>query len=175
MLFAWLHPYLFGTLYHRFTRDMVEERDAIVVRALLYTAFLIPVVFVSIVADFAKVRAVVEDRRSMLAAAATALRFVRRRFLRVGALYLLNIVAALIILRLWLQVAPSATAPVWAALLIGQVYLLARIWAKLAFMSSEVAFFQGELAHARYTAAPAPRWPDSPAVEAINNLPERRR
>lgn len=175
MLFAWLHPYLFGTLYNRLTRDMTEERDAIVLRALLYAAFLLPVALVSLAADFAKVRAVVEDRRSMLSALATAIRFVRRRFLRAFALYALNIIAAVVVLRLWLQAAPAADAPIWAAFLIGQLYLLARIWAKLAFMASEIAFFQGELAHAHYTAAPAPRWPDSPAVEAINNLNDGRR
>jgi hypothetical protein len=37
-------------------------------------------------------------------------------------------------------------------------------------MASEVVFFQGELGHARFTAAPEPIWPDSPAVEAIRNL-----
>jgi uncharacterized integral membrane protein len=174
-LFAWLHPYLFATLYSRFTRDMTEERDAIVLRAALYAAFLVPVALVSVIADFAKVRAVVEDRRSMVSALLTAVRFVRRRFLRVAGLYLLNIVAALIVLRLWLQVAPAAGAPVWIAFLIGQLYLLVRIWAKLAFMASEVAFFQGELAHARYTAAPLPQWPASAAAEAINNLSVERR
>ena len=170
LLFAWLHPYLFGTVYDRLTRDMTEERDVIVLRAGLYAAFLIPVVLVNLVSDFAKVRAVVEDRRSVLSAITTAVRFIRRRFLRVLGLYLLNIVAALVVLRLWLQVAPPADASVWIAFLIGQLYLLARIWAKLAFMASEVAFFQGELAHAGYTAAPVSRWPDSPSVEAIKNL-----
>jgi hypothetical protein len=169
-IFAWLHPYLFGTLYNRLTRDMTEERDVLVLRAVLYAVFLLPVMLVSVVADFAKVRAVVEDRRSMLSALATAIRFVRRRSARVIGLYLLNVVAALIVLRLWLQAAPSADAPVWLAFLIGQLYVLVRIWAKLSFMAAEVAFFQGELAHAGYTAAPAPRWPDSPSVEAINNL-----
>jgi hypothetical protein len=169
-LFAWLHPYLFGALYDRFTRDMTEERDAIVLRAALYAAFLTPVVLVSVVADFARVRAVVEDRRSMLSALTAAVRFIRRRFFRVAGLYLLNIVTAMVVLRLWLQVAPAAGAPVWIAFLIGQIYLLVRIWARLAFLASEVAFFQGELAHAGYTAAPLPRWPESAAAEAIRNL-----
>jgi hypothetical protein len=82
----------------------------------------------------------------------------------------LNVVALLVILRLWLQVAPSAGTAPWLALLIGQVYLLMRVWAKLAFMASETVYFQGELAHAGYTAAPDPVWPDSPAAEAIGTL-----
>jgi hypothetical protein len=172
-LFRWLHPYLFGTIYNRFTRDMTEERDAIVLRTVLYLIFLIALMLVSLVADFAKVRAVVEDRRSMLGALGAAMRFVRRRFLRVAALYFLNVLVFLVILRLWLQMAPDATAAPWVALLAGELYLLVRVWAKLAFMASEVVFFQGELAHAQYTASAEPVWPDSPAAEALDNFMTR--
>ena len=38
---------------------------------------------------------------------------------------------------------------------------------KLQFMASQTALFQRSLAHAGYTAAPEPRWPDSPAAETI--------
>jgi hypothetical protein len=172
-LFHWLHPYLFGRLYNQWTRDLTVERDAIVLRSALYAVFLVALAAVSLVADFAKVRAVVEDRRSMIGAIGAAVRFIRRRFFRTVGLYLLNAVAFLVILRLWLQVAPPASAAPWTALLIAQVYLLVRVWAKLAFAASEIAFFQGELAHAHYTAMPEPLWPDSPAAEAIDNLVRR--
>ena len=169
-LFRWLHPFLFGKVYHHFTRDMTQERDGIILRTALYVVFAGAIACVSVVADFAKVRAVVEDRRSMVGALGAAMRFVRRRPLRVAGLYLLNAIAFLVVLRLWLQVAPSAAAPTWLALLVTEIYLLARVWAKLAFMASEAVFFQGELAHAQYTAAPPIRWPESPAAEAIRNL-----
>ena len=172
-LLRWLHPYLFGTLYDRWTRDMTVETNAIVLRAALYLAFLALLALVNVTADYAKVRAVVEDRRSMLSALASSLRFIGRRFFRVGALYLLNIIALLLIVRVWLAFAPAATAAPWLAFLIAQIYLLFRVWAKLAFMASETVFFQGELAHAQYTAAAEPLWPDSPAAEAIENLTRR--
>jgi hypothetical protein len=79
----------------------------------------------------------------------------------------LNITAAIVVLRLWRQVAPGVGQPLWLSVLAGQAYILARIWARLAFMASEVVFFQGELAHASFAAGPEPIWPDSPAVEAI--------
>jgi hypothetical protein len=169
-LFRWLHPFLFGTVYHHFTRDMTQERDGIMLRTGLYVLFALAIAFVNAAADFAKVRSVVEDRRSMIGALGASLRFMRRRPFRVTGLYLLNAIAFLAILRLWLQVAPAAGAPAWLALLVTEVYLLARVWAKLAFMASEVVFFQGELAHAQYIAAPPARWPESPAAEAIRNL-----
>jgi hypothetical protein len=169
-LFVWLHPLLFGTLYSRWIRDATAEHQVLMIRGGLYLTFLAALMLVSLVADFAKVRAVVEDRRSMVGAVAAAMRFVRHRPWRVGGLYLLNILAVVVILRLWMQTAPGAAAPTWAVFLAAQVYVLARLWAKLAFMASEVAFFQGELAHATFTSAPEPIWPESPAVEAIRNL-----
>ena len=144
------------------------------IRGGLYLVFVAALALVNLIADFAKVRAVVEDRRSMLGALGASVRFVRRRPLRVLALYVLNVLALLVILRLWLQVAPGAAAPAWWALFAAQLYLLFRVWARLSFMASEIVFFQGELAHADYAAAPEPLWPDSPAVEAIVNLAGQR-
>ena len=170
LIFAVLHPYLLGRVYGRWIRDVTVEREAIVVRALLYAVVLLALAAVNLVADFAKVRAVVEDRRSMLGAILASLRFIRRCHIRVAGLYLLNVLGLLIVMRLWMSLAPSAAAPSWSALFIAQVYLLVRIWTKLAFMASEVVFFQGELAHATYTAAAPLVWPESAAAEAIDNL-----
>ncbi|MEO8070807.1 MAG: hypothetical protein ABI652_05360 [Acidobacteriota bacterium] len=169
-LFRWLHPLLFTSLYDRLTRDLTVEHYALAIRALLYFVFMAALALVNVIADIAKVRIVVEDRRSALSALGAALRFIRRRAGRVIALYLVNVIALLIVGRLWMQVTPSAATPDWLAFLAAQAYLLARIWARLAFMASEVVFFQGELAHAQYTARPLVRWPDSPSVEGIRNL-----
>ena len=56
-----------------------------------------------------------------------------------------------------------------SSLALGEVYILGRHYLKLLFYASETAFFQGALAHAAYTAAPAVVWPDSPAAETIAN------
>ena len=57
----------------------------------------------------------------------------------------------------------------WLTLGLGELYILGRHYLKLLFYASETAFFQGALAHAAYTAAPIPVWPDSPAAEMIGN------
>ena len=80
--------------------------------------------------------------------------------------YLINVIVFLVIVRLWYSLSPAAWTPVWIAFLSAQIYLLLRVWARLSFIASEIVFFQGELAHAGYTAAPPARWPDSAAVEA---------
>jgi len=169
-LFAWLHPLLFGTLWDRWTRDMSSEMNALGLRIALYVTFALALALVNIIADYAKVRTVVEDRRSMVGAVGAAMRFLRRRPFRAFGLYLLSAVASLVVMRLWYAAAPPAWYSIGLTFLITQLYLLARVWAKLAWLAGEVVFFQGELAHATYTAAPLPMWPESPAAEAIENL-----
>lgn len=169
-VFRWIQPWLLGTLFDWSTRDLTNEHQGLVLRGWLYGALVVVLAFVNLVADIAKVRAVLEDRHSAIASLLAGFRFVRRRFWRCGGLYLINVVGLLVLARLWLQIAPTASDPDWRALLAGQVYLVARIWARLAFMASEVVFFQAELAHAHYAAAPEPIWPDAPPADGVRNL-----
>ena len=97
----------------------------------------------------------------------------RRRPLQLAGLYLLNVVALVVIVLLWSVVAPGASAPVALGFLVTELYLLLRVWTRLALAGAEVAFFQGALAHSGYAAAPLPVWPDSPTVEGLRNLTER--
>jgi hypothetical protein len=119
--------------------------------------------------DFAKVRAVVEDRLSMLGALAASARFIRRRPARVAGLVVLNGLAMYVVLRFQYQLVWAPT-PEWLLPVLTALLVLLGVAARLACMASAVVFFQGELAHAGYTAAPLPMWPDSAAVEAMDNL-----
>ena len=125
---------------------------------------------VNLLFDYAKVRAVVEDRRSMIGALVAAFRFIRQRAADAIGLYLLDGLVFVALLAVYRLIAPGAGGQgfsLWAGLLLTQLYLLARIWVKLVFYASEVSFFQGSLAHAGYAAAPLPTWPHSPSAEAI--------
>jgi hypothetical protein len=120
---------------------------------------------VNVVFDYAKVRAVVEDRRSMIGAVAASVRFVRRNFAAVAGLYALNGLLFAAVLVAYALLAPGADSPVWLPLVAGQLYVLARVWVRLVFAASETSLFQGRLAHAGYVAgSPVPR-PEPPAVE----------
>jgi hypothetical protein len=166
VLFAWLHPLLFGRAWQSLTLDYTSESKAFALRAGLYVVFAAVLCLCNLLSDYAKVRIVVEDRRSVLAAIAAAVAFVRRRPGVVG-LYLLDGCCYLLVIAVYALVAPGVRMPAWWTLLVGQAYVLARLWVKLLFYASETAFFQGALAHAGYTAAPPPSWPDSPAADAI--------
>ena len=170
LLFGYLHPWLFDRMYPRLTREVNLEPTAFFIRAGLYLAFGLALGACNLVFDYAKVRAVVEDRRSALGALTSGLRFVRRNAGAAVTLYLLDMGLFVITLAAYAAVAPGAGGvgwTMWVGFAIAQLYILARLCVKLVFWASETALFQGRLAHAGYVAAAKPVWPDSPAAEAI--------
>jgi hypothetical protein len=133
-------------------------------------SLLVALGLISLVEDFARVRIVVEDRRSALGAAVASLRFIRRRPLRAVTLYLLSAVLTAAVLIGWSSVLSADLMEDEWRWAIGLAVVLTRSIVSLTFVASEIAFFQGELAHAEYTAAPPLVWPESPAAEAVANL-----
>ena len=165
-----VHEWLFAKWYVNATRDLPVERTVFLWRLLMYGIFGGLLAIVTTVFDYAKVRAVVEDRRSMVGALAAALRFIWRHPGRVTALYAANAAVFLVVIALWALVAPGAGGAgvsMWAGLLASQCYVLARLIVKLQFMASETALFQFSLAHAGYIASPAVARLEPPIVEAI--------
>lgn len=171
LLFAFVHGWLLDDLYGALTRNLTVERTAFFVRVACYAAFAALLIAVNLVFDYARVRIVVEDRRSAIGALLGSLRFLRRHR-RAVYLYLLNTLLFVLLAGLYALAvpgAPGAGAWMWLTLIVGQLYIIGRHYLKLLFYASEVAFFQSAAAHAGYTAAPAVVWPDSPAVEAVLN------
>ena len=170
LLFGYVHPSLFDRLYPRMTRDVTAERTAFLVRIVLYVVFGLLVAACNVVFDYAKVRAVVEDRRSALGAIHAGLSFVGRNWIAAATLYLADFALFVLMVAIYAVVAPGASGAggtMWMGFAIGQAYVLGRLWVKLVFWASETALFQGRLAHAGYIAAPAPTWSESPSAEAI--------
>jgi hypothetical protein len=170
LLFRFVHGWLFASLYPRLTRDLSVEREAFFIRLGLYLLFAALLALVNIVIDYAKVRAVVEDRRSMIGAIAAGARFVFRHPRATIGLYLLNTLVFAAVLLLYRLVAPGAGwrgAGVWVAFAVAQGYILARVWTKLVFAASQIALFQSRLAHAGYAAFPEHGAPEPPIVEAL--------
>jgi hypothetical protein len=170
VLFALVHPWIFDDVYPWSTRDMTAERQAFAVRMICYLAFGTLLVVSNLVLDYARIRIVVEDRRSAVGAVIAGARFVRRHPAAVR-LYLLNSMCFVVLALVYALVAPGAPAgqAIWIALALGQLYIVLRHYVKLLFYASQVSFFQSRLAHAAYTAAPPVVWPDSPAAESIGN------
>lgn len=170
LLFHFVHRWLFVSAWTAWTRNLTVERDAFWIRVALYAVFAALLAAVNLLVDYAKIRAVVEDRRSMVGALAAAARFVARNPLGTAGLYLLNTVVFVLILVVYSGVAPGAGwqgAGVWLAFLVTQVYIAARVWAKLVFAASQIAWFQSRLAHAGFAAFPGAPALEPPAVEAL--------
>jgi hypothetical protein len=165
-LFVDFHSWLFDALYPALIADVTVERTAFFIRVGLYVVFALPVCFFNILFDYAKIRAVVEDRRSMVGAVAASWRFITRHPIDVWGLYALNVLLFLIVIGIYYVIAPSGSANL-LAFAIGQLYIVLRVIVRLQFTASQTALFQGKLAHAGYVARPIPTWPDSPAAEAI--------
>jgi hypothetical protein len=170
VLFTYVHRWLLDDAYEWLIVDVSEERVAFLWRFGLYAVFGAALVAVNIAMDYAKVRLVVEDRRSAIGALSAALGFLGRNPGRAAGLYGLNAVVFVGLLAVWALVAPGAGGAglsMWVGFAATQLYLLARLALKLQFMASQTALFQRSLAHAGYTAAPIPAWPDSPAADTI--------
>ena len=175
-LFGLVHPLLFPPDYP-WVSGINDAAGASPLLTPLYAVFLLLLGFWSAVIDYARIRAVVEDRRSMLGALLAGWRFVTAHPLQAFGLYLLN--SAAFGLLLWVALkaftrgrelfTPDVTLFAAAAML----YVLVRLALKLVFFASQAAFFQRSLAHAEYTAAPQLLWPESPAAEEIINAARR--
>jgi hypothetical protein len=136
----------------------------------LYFVFVLVLGGFNLIFDYAKVRAVVEDRRSAIGALLSGWRFVRRNFGATIALYLLDVGLFALAVTAYGVVVPRSAGTgwtMWVGFGVGQLFILARLAVKLMFWASETALFQGRLAHAGYVAAAKPVWPDSPSAEAI--------
>jgi len=168
ILFAVVHPLLLDQVYGELIRDVSVERNAFFLRLALYLVFGALLVAVNIVIDYAKVRAVVEDRRSMIGALTAGARFVRRNPGAVAGLYLLNAALFVLVLLVYALIAPGAEstgAGLWLGFLVSQVYLAGRLWVRLVFFASETVLFQARLAHAGYIASAPVARPEPPIVE----------
>jgi hypothetical protein len=119
--------------------------------------------------DSARVRMVVERRRSAIFAFAAGARFVRRRlalvFLLYGALFATALTAwGVFSAAVWWGELPADVVQVLDAAQAASVVVSA-----LVSCAAAVSLFQANLAHATYVAPPPLVWPDSPAVETLGS------
>jgi len=152
LLFGALHPLLFTRVYPRLVGGVGVERTAFMIRGGLYLVFVLLLAAANIVFDYAKIRAVVEDRRSMLVALAASWRFIVRHPAGAVGVYLLDAALFLATLVAYAFVAPGGGGigvMAWAAVVIGQAYIAGRLCVKLLFWASETAMVTAALSGPR--------------------------
>lgn len=141
--------------------------DAALGRAVAETAHAVLAIVVGMVATVARIRIVVEDRRSALGATLGAVRFLWRNPAAIGLLVVFAVLQTVAMLGLAFTAGADAQGE-WRRAVNG-AWMVIPLLLTLIEHAAAVSLFQSRLAHASYTAAPPIEWPDSPAAEAITN------
>ena len=148
LLFGVLHPWLLTTVYSGLTRGVGLERTAFAIRAGLYLVFVLTLAAANLLFDYAKVRTVVEDRRSVLVALLASWRFIRHNAGAAIGVYLINALVFAATLGAYAFLAPPGGGigvMVWPAFAIGQAYIAGRLCVRLLFFASETALVEATL------------------------------
>ena len=147
------HRWLFDDAFDAVTKNLTVERTAFFMRLACYAVFFLLLATCNVLFDFAKVRLVVEDRRSVIAAIVAGGHFVfTNARLAIGA-YAMNVAALGGVMAAYALLAPGvggAGASMWAGFLVSQLYIASRVFVKLAFWGSEVTALQTRLAYAGF-------------------------
>lgn len=151
ILYLTLHKLLFGPVHSMLVAMTSSERDAFLVRVLLYVIFFSVVAVVSLVADYTRVASVAMGATSPLGAAGTAIRFIRERTGAVIVLYLLTASLFIVITVAYgtLEIYGGSQVGGWRAIAIGQAYVFLRLAIRLTFASSELRLFNATAAPIR--------------------------
>lgn len=129
------------------TRDVTRETTVFHWVLLGAALTVILLALVRMVFDYAKIATVRDERRNFLAAAWEGLRFVVSRPLRTAGVVLGYAVLGVVLVALYALVAPGAGQSTWLtvilALLVGQVYLVGRLFLRVGLLGAEVGVFGG--------------------------------
>ncbi|MBA3949675.1 MAG: hypothetical protein H0X44_07000 [Acidobacteria bacterium] len=137
------------------------------VHLVLYGLLALLLFALSLTLDYARVRLVIEDRRSAIGAVGAAWRMLRahgRRMLGIQALFWLMLVG-------WIALrgaAAATSADDWTAgraLAVVTIFAAGELILKLALTGAQAALYQDVLASAGWVARAEPAWPDDPSSD----------
>jgi hypothetical protein len=148
LLYYTLHPLLFGVLGRR-VQMAVDEPIAFGLRVVLYVIFGSLLVAIRSIADYARVLTVLSPPLKTRSAIAASWRFVRRHALPVLGLYVLTGGLFVLLLALYgaIELAGDVHVGGWRAVVIGQIYVIARIVVRLTFAAAELRLYRALAAH----------------------------
>ena len=143
VLFLTIHRALFGPIHNALVAMTTTERDAFIVRAVLYAIFFSLIAAVSLVADYARIAAVSSGAKGPIGLLRTSIAFVSRNLAAVAVLFVLTGAIFVVITVGYgvLEVAGGSQVSGWRAVAIGQAYVLIRLAIRLTFAASELRLF----------------------------------
>lgn len=136
LLYVTVHRLLFGVVFSSVTASMPEERDAFVVRVILYLIFGVFLAGVSLVADYARIASVIDGSSGMA--------FLRRCWPSAFALFLIVAITLGSVMLIYGVAETYAGSRVggWRGVAIGQAFVIVRLAMRLVTIASEVRLFE---------------------------------
>lgn len=143
LLFGALMSWLSGIVYS-LTYETLDERIHFVYTVIKYGIVWLLVWFVNMLFDYSKIITVLQDHKNALTAPIKAAKIIFANFGRTYGLYLsVGIIWILFFVVYWIIVADPQSNSSWLAIFVpfvlGQLYILSRIWTRCLFYASQTA------------------------------------
>ena len=144
LVYVILHPLLFGVIYRSVISEGTPESGAFAYRVVFYALFAIPVVAISLAADYARIASVVTKAPGGAAPIGAGVQFVGRHWRTVAGLYLFNAVTFAIVMIGYgvIDFAGGARVTGWRGVVIGQAFIVARLAIRLVAGASSLELFK---------------------------------
>jgi hypothetical protein len=143
---ALLWIFVLGVLFDAITAEATSEVTWIISFFVMVVLFLLPIMIVILIADYAKISTVLSNTHSMLRTAWRAVKFVFRNFIKVISLQLLMLLIPIVlfVIYLWLDLSIGMTTvgTIYLMLLLQQFFILTRVWSRVLFFSGEMELFE---------------------------------
>lgn len=143
LLYLTFHAMLFGPVYRALAAMTSNERDAFLIRVVLYLVFLAPLMVVSLIADYARVASVTGSAGSFPAAVRAGGAFVRGHVGAVAALSIMGVSILFVVTVAYgmLELYGGSQVSGWRAIAIAQAYIVFRLAMRLAVAAAELRLF----------------------------------
>ena len=145
----------------------IAEEAGETTHLVLYGVLATTLFALSLILDYARVRLVIEDRRSAIGAVAASMRMLRAHFARmlgVQALFWLLLVIWIAARGAVSQAAPPPDGAA-ASLILALLFAGGELLAKLSLTGAQVSLYQQTLASAGWVARQDPSWPDDASAD----------
>lgn len=137
---------LVSALFEPFTKEAVTEWVPLVLSNLHFLIALLLLSLVNMVIDYTRIAMVADGERKVLRALRHALTFLKTRFFRAWAIYLVIVaatVAGSVVFYVGLgRLGGSAAGPVIAAFLWMQAYIVFRVWIRTLFVAAQAEYYR---------------------------------
>lgn len=144
LVYLAIHPLLFNVVLPNVAGDAPSESGAFGFRLLFYVIFAIPVVAISLTAEYARVADVVMSGRGATASIGRAWRFISAHWRTVAAVYLFNAMMFAVVMIGYgvIDFAGGMRVTGWRGVVMGQAFIVARIAIRLVSGASSLALFK---------------------------------